>query len=200
MTDPHHPLFGQRLKLLSLACSRGPAFIAVALPDGRRRLIRRAATDLEQRDPPVGHHAEHLAEPAVPLGALGDVQRVDGYAGPQRLDDRVAPGELVLPRAVDGGVDDLVPAAAGCRRRGGAGRARGGRLRGVRARSATGAPGSSSRIRPSYRMPSFCSTRAEAALRGSQVANTRCRPCSPNARPIIRRAAAVARPRPHRPG
>jgi hypothetical protein len=40
-------LFGQRLKLLSLACSRGPAFIAVALPDGRRRLIRRAATDLE---------------------------------------------------------------------------------------------------------------------------------------------------------
>jgi hypothetical protein len=40
-------LFGQRLKLLSLACSRGPAFIAVGLPDGRRRLIRRAATDLE---------------------------------------------------------------------------------------------------------------------------------------------------------
>ena len=36
------------MTLLSLSCSRGPAFIAVALPDGRRRLIRRAATDLEQ--------------------------------------------------------------------------------------------------------------------------------------------------------
>jgi len=48
VTDPHHPLFGRELELLSLACSRGPAFIAVALPDGRRRLLRRAATDLEQ--------------------------------------------------------------------------------------------------------------------------------------------------------
>ena len=36
------------MTLLSLSCSRGPAFIAVALPDGRRRLIRRAATNLEQ--------------------------------------------------------------------------------------------------------------------------------------------------------
>jgi hypothetical protein len=48
VTDPHHPLFGQQLKLLSLSCGRGPAYIAVALPDGRRRLMRRAATDLER--------------------------------------------------------------------------------------------------------------------------------------------------------
>jgi len=41
-------LHGQRLAVLSLACARGPRFIAVALPDGRRRLIRRAATDLER--------------------------------------------------------------------------------------------------------------------------------------------------------
>jgi len=34
--------------LLSLTCSRGPAFIAVALADGRRRLLRRTATDLER--------------------------------------------------------------------------------------------------------------------------------------------------------
>ena len=34
--------------MLSLTCSRGPAFIAVALPDGRRRLLRRSATDLER--------------------------------------------------------------------------------------------------------------------------------------------------------
>ena len=48
VTDNRHPLFGQRLAMLSLACSRGPAFIAVALPDGRRRLLRRAVTDLER--------------------------------------------------------------------------------------------------------------------------------------------------------
>ena len=47
VTDPRHPLCGQRLQVLSLTCGRGPRFIAVALPDGRRRLIRRAATELE---------------------------------------------------------------------------------------------------------------------------------------------------------
>ena len=47
VTDPRHPLFGQRLTVLDLSCSRGPRFIAVALLDGRRRLIRRAATELE---------------------------------------------------------------------------------------------------------------------------------------------------------
>ena len=51
--DPHHPLCGQRLQLLSLTCARGPAFIAVALPDGRRRLLRRAATDLDQPAAPI---------------------------------------------------------------------------------------------------------------------------------------------------
>src|SRR3954470_468370 len=35
VTDPRHPLFGQQLKLLSLSCGRGPAYIAAALPDGR---------------------------------------------------------------------------------------------------------------------------------------------------------------------
>lgn len=46
--DPQHPLRGERLALLSLSCSRGPNFIAIGLPDGRRRLIRRAATDIDQ--------------------------------------------------------------------------------------------------------------------------------------------------------
>lgn len=41
-------LSGQCLAVLSLACARGPRFIAVAPPDGRRRLIRRAVTDLER--------------------------------------------------------------------------------------------------------------------------------------------------------
>jgi len=48
VTDPRHPLYGQRLRVLSLSCARGPRFIAVALADGRRRLIRRAATELER--------------------------------------------------------------------------------------------------------------------------------------------------------
>ena len=44
--DPTHPLFGKTLKLLSEQCSRGKAFVAVGLKDGRRRLILRSATDL----------------------------------------------------------------------------------------------------------------------------------------------------------
>ena len=46
VTDPHHALAGQRLALLALRSGRGPAFVVVELPDGRRRAIRRAATDL----------------------------------------------------------------------------------------------------------------------------------------------------------
>ena len=45
--DPTHPLFGKTLKLLSEQCSRGKAFVAVGLKDGRRRLILRSATDLD---------------------------------------------------------------------------------------------------------------------------------------------------------
>ena len=48
VTDPGRPLFGQALKLLSLRCSRGPGFLALSLPDGRRRLVPRAATDLDR--------------------------------------------------------------------------------------------------------------------------------------------------------
>jgi len=64
VTDPRHPLYGQRLAVLSLACARGPRFIAVALPDGRRRLIRRGATDLER---PAG---TNLAVPRVSARTL----------------------------------------------------------------------------------------------------------------------------------
>ena len=45
---------------------------------------------LEQGDPPVGGDPEHLAQPAVALGALGDVHRGHRHLGPQQLDDRVA--------------------------------------------------------------------------------------------------------------
>ena len=46
VTDRHHALCGQLLPLVSLHAARGPAYIVVALPDGRRRSLRRASTDL----------------------------------------------------------------------------------------------------------------------------------------------------------
>jgi hypothetical protein len=46
VTDPHHALWGQLLPLVSLHSARGPAYIVVALPDGRRRSLRRGSTDL----------------------------------------------------------------------------------------------------------------------------------------------------------
>jgi CTP:molybdopterin cytidylyltransferase MocA len=44
--DPHHALCGQLLPLVSLHSARGPAYVVIALPDGRRRSLRRALTDL----------------------------------------------------------------------------------------------------------------------------------------------------------
>src|SRR3954465_8237395 len=46
VTDRHHALCGQLLPLVSLRSARGPAYIVVALPDGRRGSLRRASTDL----------------------------------------------------------------------------------------------------------------------------------------------------------
>lgn len=55
--DPTHPLFGKTLKLLSEQCGRGKAFVAVAIEDGRRRLIPRTATDLDSQK----HHSRQLS-------------------------------------------------------------------------------------------------------------------------------------------
>jgi hypothetical protein len=41
-----HALAGQKLRVVSLRSSRGPAFVLVALRDGRHRSIRRSITDL----------------------------------------------------------------------------------------------------------------------------------------------------------
>ena len=60
-------MFGQQLRLLSLACGRGPAFIAAALPDGRRRLVRRAATDLERPLTPPATLPRISARTLLPL-------------------------------------------------------------------------------------------------------------------------------------
>jgi hypothetical protein len=46
VTDRRHPLCGQRLLLVPVRSARGPAYIVVELVDGRRRSLRRSATDL----------------------------------------------------------------------------------------------------------------------------------------------------------
>ena len=46
VTDRHHALCGQRLRLVPIRSSRGPAYIVVELPGGRRRSLRRSVTDL----------------------------------------------------------------------------------------------------------------------------------------------------------
>ena len=48
ITDPHHFLFGHRLDVLKERSGRGPAYVVVALPDGRRRAVRIASTDLAE--------------------------------------------------------------------------------------------------------------------------------------------------------
>ena len=67
-----------------------------------------------------------------------------------------------------------------------------------RRRSPANRPGSAAppAAGPSWVIPSRRSTRPEATLRGSQVANTRCSPCSVKHSSRSRRAAAVASPRP----
>ncbi|MET4315478.1 hypothetical protein [Bradyrhizobium sp. RT4b] len=46
ITDPHHSLFGHRLEVLKERSGRGPAYVVVALPDGRPRAVRIASTDI----------------------------------------------------------------------------------------------------------------------------------------------------------
>ena len=46
ITDPHHFLFGHRLEVLKERSGRGPAYVVVALLDGRPRAVRIASTDL----------------------------------------------------------------------------------------------------------------------------------------------------------
>lgn len=48
ITDPHHFLFGHRVEVLKERSGRGPAYVIVALPDGRRRAVRIASTDLAE--------------------------------------------------------------------------------------------------------------------------------------------------------
>jgi len=61
VTDPRHGLAGQRLELLSRHSARGPDFVVVRLPDGRRRSIRRSVTDLAAPSPEEQGASKSLA-------------------------------------------------------------------------------------------------------------------------------------------
>jgi hypothetical protein len=45
VADPQHSLFGSKLGVLPERSGRGPAYVVVELPDGRRRSIRVSSTD-----------------------------------------------------------------------------------------------------------------------------------------------------------
>ena len=48
VTDPRHALFGNRFAVLTGRSGRGPAYVVVELPDGRRRSIGIRSTDLAE--------------------------------------------------------------------------------------------------------------------------------------------------------
>ena len=62
VTSRRHALFGQQLEVLQLVSDRGPTWVTVRVPNGSRRNIRRALTDLAQpladskRPPLVSSH------------------------------------------------------------------------------------------------------------------------------------------------
>jgi hypothetical protein len=63
VTDPQHPLFGNRFPLLGERSGRGSAFVVVELADGRRRAIRISCTDL-------AHAAVETISPPPTLGRI----------------------------------------------------------------------------------------------------------------------------------
>jgi hypothetical protein len=65
VTDSRHSLFAQQLTVLSERSGRGPAFVVVELPDGRRRSIRIASTDLGRAPPAADQNAADLPRVSV---------------------------------------------------------------------------------------------------------------------------------------
>ncbi|WP_425375933.1 DUF5372 family protein [Rhizobium jaguaris] len=71
--DPRHGLAGQRLELVSVQSGRGAAFVVVRLPDGRRRSIRRSATDLVAASPEA--RSESKSAPRISVRTLLTLMR-----------------------------------------------------------------------------------------------------------------------------
>ncbi|TFV26491.1 hypothetical protein E4K64_36450, partial [Bradyrhizobium frederickii] len=68
ITDPHHFLFGHRLEVLKERSGRGPAYVVVALPDGRPRAVRIASTDLAET--PITPHPNAADLPRISARTL----------------------------------------------------------------------------------------------------------------------------------
>ncbi len=96
VTSRLHALFGQRLELLQFVSDRGPTWVTVRVPNGSRRNIRRALTDLAQpltdsKSPPlisgrillrVVHHAEALSRRLEEEKRTGEEDSADGIVDP----------------------------------------------------------------------------------------------------------------------
>jgi hypothetical protein len=65
VTESRHSLFGQQFTVLCERSGRGPAFVVVELPDGRKRSIRIASTDLGQESTAADQKATILPRVSV---------------------------------------------------------------------------------------------------------------------------------------
>jgi len=91
VTDSRHTLFGQTLDVDPVGSRRGPSWIAVLLPDGRRRHVRRVSTDLvrppsDSKSPPL-ISAQVLVRVARLISALSGRSEEESH-GPQQADDQ----------------------------------------------------------------------------------------------------------------
>jgi hypothetical protein len=112
ITDPRHPLFGRQLKLLSLVSARGPAFVTAALPDGRRRFIPRAITDLQRPLASQETLPRISARTLLPLARLvrsmlAASTKEASHASPSEVGSSVkAHAEPAIPSSMGGNVRD----------------------------------------------------------------------------------------------
>jgi hypothetical protein len=86
ITDPHHFLFGHRLEVLKERSGRGPAYVVVALPDGRPRAVRIASTDLGET--PITSHPNAADLPRISARTLIPLMQYLG-ASLSLLDEKV---------------------------------------------------------------------------------------------------------------
>jgi hypothetical protein len=90
ITDPRHSLFGQRLVVLAERSGRGPGYVAVELPDGQRRSVRRVATDLVVPSQPVGSNLPRISlRTLIPLAR--HVNRILNLLTEEVIRDEPAP-------------------------------------------------------------------------------------------------------------
>jgi hypothetical protein len=90
VTDPRHSLFGQRLVVLGERSGRGPGYVAVELPGGRRRSVRKTATDLVAPSEPVGSNLPRISiRTLIPLAR--HVNRILNLLTEEVIRDEPAP-------------------------------------------------------------------------------------------------------------